>query len=209
MVHQAKPSDTGPTHKPLPDDCDIHYSPSAVSWLTKYGLAMDACIRWGIKYSAKRNQIIFTWPDMPLWQARNMDREYVTKDGVTKKLPKYFTSGDHTDYCPVYTSLPLGFISDTLVIVEDCVSAIKIASGRAQIGLQCDSMPLLGSHLPTKKLMALRGYKRFVVWLDHDKGKTALDICNKACMLNIGTNVVMTKDDPKDHTYEQLKELIQ
>lgn len=204
-ISKRESANPNPAHKPLPADTDVHYSNVAVTWFTKYGVGLDVLLKYGVKFSPSRNQIIFTWPDTPLWQARNLDKEYRDKEGTLKQLPKYFTSGDSADICPVYHSLPLGFISDTLVLTEDALSAIKIASARREIGLQCDAMPLLGIHLPTKKLMALRGYKRLLVWLDSDKFKEAVNISNRAQMVGYESKAIYTQLDPKEYVYEQIE----
>lgn len=206
-------SNTIAIHRPLPDDCGSHFSPSAVSWLTQYGLGMEEYIKRNVLFSPRRNQIIFTWPGINLWQARNLDREYVDKDGNTKKLSKYFTSGDHTNICPIYFN-SCDVSASSLVLVEDAVSAIKLAASSTPAantsarGLEdhaIDAMPLLGTHLPIKKINSLKGYKRVVVWLDPDKGKEAVKLANHLSLAGFEAKVVFTEKDPKETSYESIR----
>ena len=89
-----------------------------------------------------------------------------------------------------------------LVIVEDPISALKISS-------LSDSMPLLGSNLPTVKLNALVGlYERLIIWLDHDKGVNSYKIADKARLLGFDVRVIVTKDDPKCYSYWELSEYL-
>ena len=208
-ISESRPDKSDNAHRVIPSDSNTHYSPDAVSWFTKYGMALDKLIKHGVKYSPSRNQIIFTWANTPLWQARNLDKEYTNKEGVVKKLPKYFTSGDHTNILPVYTENILGFWEETLVITEDALSALKIASGRALHGLPVDAMPLLGTHLPTSKLMALRAHKSIIVWLDHDKYKDAISIAKRLALTGVNATTVYTENDPKDYTYEEIRKYLQ
>jgi len=89
-----------------------------------------------------------------------------------------------------------------LVIVEDPVSAIKIAR-------ISDSMPLLGSNLPISKLNTLkRRYKRLIIWLDHDKGENAYKIAQKARLIGFEVRVILTKEDPKCYTTQEIKNFL-
>lgn len=89
-----------------------------------------------------------------------------------------------------------------LVIVEDPVSAIKIAR-------ISDSMPLLGSNLPVSKLNALKGlYSSLILWLDHDKGINAYKIAEKARLIGFNIRVILTKEDPKCYSTQEIKKLL-
>jgi hypothetical protein len=79
----------------------------------------------------------------------------------------------------------------TIALVEDCVSALKIAR-------QCDAMPLLGSHLSPVKLNRIaRLYSSLIVWLDADKMKEAQKIATSGKYLGLSTRVIYTEADPK------------
>lgn len=175
----------------LPEDCCYDFSEEAVSWLQKYGIGVDDAIRSHMVYSPANSQLIFKFygadGELILWQARNFNPSRASKS-------KYFTSGDHSDILPIY-----GGDKDGVVVVEDCVSALRIGS-------QLASMPLLGSHLATQKLTRLnRLYSNLWVWLDSDKFKEAQEIARRASMLGINAKVVFSELDPKCYTNEQIK----
>ncbi len=209
-MEESKYTTTASAHRPIPPDCTTHFHPRAVSWLTQYDVPIAEYIKRGVVYSPSRNQIIFRWfnnDKLVLWQARNLDKEYTDKEGRTKTLPKYFTSGDHSDICTVFPHSGNGR-SSRLVLVEDATSAIKLASWRPLEGPGTDAMPLLGTHLPSQKINALRGYKQVFVWLDHDKGKEALKLVNRLALQGFKAKPIFTEEDPKEATYEYIQEVL-
>lgn len=185
-------------HKRLPDDVSRVIGDIGVSWLSKYGIDVATALKNNILWSDRRQQLIFTFPETELWQARNF--------GEFGKKVKYLTSGNHEDVLPIYQEVP----SERVVVVEDCVSAIRIAMVRGLEGSGWHAMPLLGSHLPTKKLNRLRRlYSTMVVWLDHDKGKEAQAIARRAAMVGLSSRVVHTELDPKEFSAEGLTTLLE
>lgn len=209
-IQESKHSDTAIAHRPIPADCSTHFHPVAVSWLTQYDVSLAEYIKRGVVYSPSRHQIIFRWFNngkLVLWQARNLNKEYTDKEGKTKSLPKYFTSGDHSD---IYTIFPHSSDerSSRLVLVEDATSAIKLAATRPLNGPTSDAMPLLGTHLPSQKINALKGYKQVFVWLDHDKGKEALKLANKLSLQGFDAKPIFTEFDPKEATYDFIESVL-
>lgn len=185
-------------HKRLPDDVSRVIGDSGVSWLGKYGIDVEVALKNNILWSDRRQQLIFTFPETELWQARNF--------GEFGKKVKYITSGNHDDVLPIYNEVD----SDTCVVVEDCVSAIRIAMARGLEGSGWHAMPLLGSHLPTKKLNRLRRlYSKMVVWLDHDKGKEAQAIARRGSLVGLSSRVIHTELDPKEFSAEGLTTLLE
>lgn len=197
-------------HRPLPSDCSTHFHPVAVSWLTQYDVSLAEYIKRGVVYSPSKYQIIFRWfnnDKLVLWQARNLNKEYTDKEGRTKPLPKYFTSGDHSDICTIFPHSGDGGVR-RLVLVEDATSAIKIASTSLLNGATSDAMPLLGTHLPAQKIDALKGYKQIYVWLDHDKGKEALKLSQRLSLQGFNTKPIFTEFDPKEATYDFIESVL-
>lgn len=87
-------------------------------------------------------------------------------------------------------------------MVEDCISAIKVAR-------QCDAMPILGSHVSLGKLVALsQHYGELIFWLDADKFKESQKQASAASMLGVRTKVVFTEVDPKECSDERIRENI-
>jgi len=191
LARSKADDDETPRNRALPDDVCSHFSPSAVEWLTSTGLDLGTLIKHGVKWSPSKQQIIFTWPGLDLWQARNM---------YPDAKVRYITSGNHEKDFPFYIADSVD--SRGLVLVEDCLSAIKIATSPYNY----DSMPLLGSSISANKLQKLKQmYSTVLVWLDHDKGKEALKISVKLKMLGIKTRVIFTEDDPKYISHDEMK----
>ncbi len=196
----------------LPVDFSQQYSAESVAWIQQYGLTADELLRRGVGFSQRNNQLIFTFyqgEELVLWQARNF----------TKGRKKYFTAGDKND---VYRVFPTGRCSsavdsgrpsilDTadhhdkgrrLVIVEDCVSAIKIAR-------QEDSLPCLGATLTNRLIASLRASYGFLeVWLDGNKFDAAQDICRRAQLLGMAARAIWTELDPKEYPDEYITNVL-
>ena len=185
------------------DDFSNHFSNQAVDWFAKYGLMVSQVLAHKVAFIPKRNAVAFRWYNdqgkLILYQTRSMEKK------------AFFTSENHDNILPIYYSFGPDTRADTCVIVEDCLSSIKIAELYIQSGNseRYDAMPLLGSNLPSQKLTTLASYyKNLVFWMDHDKGKEAIKYSTKAEMLGADTRVLQTIDDPKVYTYTDLKKLL-
>lgn len=200
----------------LPDDCSYEYPPHILEWVYKYSITVEELISNDVVYSKSRNQLIFKLPDAsnqsPCWQARNFSESARTK---------YYTQGEKEKCFPIYgrsdrnadTGLstteecrPLRQSRQPiLVIVEDCISAIKIAR-------QWASMPCLGSSLSRSKLTALRALvgpsTRFVVWLDSNMYDKAQQIAQRLRLLGSKAYVVWTNLDPKCYDDKMINEIV-
>ncbi len=190
-------------HHALPDDVGHHYGVPAVEWLASFHLDVPTAIKRDVVWSPSRQQLIFKLGNC--WQARNFNEE-------RKARSKNFTSGDVNECTHIYGNGVLGGAVlerlPQLVIVEDPVSAIRIAES----GATSDAMPLLGSHLAAARLNAVAGLYRdseLVFWLDSDKMKEAQGMADKAKYMGLSTRVVWTAEDPKCHSNEQIKEILQ
>jgi hypothetical protein len=178
-----------------PDLC-FDYPGHVVSWLARYGISVGEAIKHGWKYSPYWDQLVFIFNDEEgnpaCVQARNFRKGAKTK---------YYNQGSPGAVLPIFSSLGS---SELLVIVEDAVSAARIAAVTA-------AMPCLGSYLPSHKLMALKRLKfnRLIVWLDSDKLKESREIAQRAKWLGFDTKVVYTELDPKEYSDEEINLLLQ
>lgn len=191
-----------PEYPQLPDDCGTQFSEDAVRWLAKFHLSIPDAIRHGVVYSPSREQIIYQMGSV--WQARNFGSWAKSKN---------FTSGEPNGCLHIYgrtngsgDDSAVQLSPQTLVIVEDPVSAMRIAPLRP-------SMPLLGSHLATSRLIALQSLYGssaggMIFWLDSDKLKEAREMAERARLIDVKTRVIYTDLDPKCYTHEQLKEIL-
>lgn len=189
----------------LPSDASHHYSKGAVEWLQKYHVDVTTAIQNGLLYSQYRDQLIFPFyaedtKTLLAYQARNLS--------ATTKAKRYFTQGDINALLPIYYSSCINVSIGTtqseetkrfLVLVEDCVSAIRLK------GIGCSSMPLLGSGISRLKLTRLRPfYDVLEVWLDSNMWHKAQSIVKQAQMLGFKARAVYSTEDPKCYTNQEL-----
>ena len=176
----------------VPSDISNEYSEEALQWCNQYGIGVDDLIKHRVKWSKYYNQLIFIYEKVDhkgigVVQARNF----------TPGARKYFNQGDMKEVLPIYHHSD---DEESLVIVEDAISAIKVSR-------QYDAMPLLGSSLMLHKVPQIKraGYRRVVMWLDHDKYKEAQGIATKFQLLGLSTYVMATDLDPKCYPDDEIK----
>lgn len=199
--------------KHLPYDLSYEYFPKAVEWFNKYGLSIEDA-RWHrIQSSQSTQSVYFIWYDKPIegsieketskeqplaWQRRNF----------TEYGPKYSSSGELGNVYPIYQRSngirQLVRRSTHLLIVEDCLSAIKAL----KTGL-VSTMPCLTSGLPISKLKVLAGlYDTFTVWLDGDMFKNAQEMAYQLQLFDCDAKAVWTKEDPKCYSVKQIESVL-
>lgn len=191
----------------LPHGCNFSYSKECLDWVFKYGITIEELIKNRVYWCEEKQQLIFTFYDedgeLLLWQARN----FGSASGKHGNGPrtKYFTKGKPEQLLPIYPGLRvLASWGHPLVIVEDCISAIKIAR-------YASSMPVLGSSMSAAKLTRLShlpGLHRALVWLDGNMYDKAQAIAGKLQMLGIGARAVYTELDPKCLSDTEIEEVI-
>lgn len=175
----------------IPDDLSSHFSSEAMDWLSKTGIGVETLLKHGVRYSPSKHQIYFTWPDTDVWQARTLNPDAKSR---------YYTSGDHSNVLTIYYC---GMPSNRCILTEDCLSSIKCLIA------ECDTMPLLGSHLPTSKMKGLkRLYKQVDVFLDEDKFSDALRLSSKLKAYGFQSKTYLDKRDPKHIPYDELKNIL-
>jgi hypothetical protein len=196
-----------PKTNKLPDDATQNYSVQALAWAAKYEIGVESLLRNQVYYSPARNQLIFAFLDGEgktlAWQARNLS--------AVSKAKRYYTQGDINDVLPIYrcrdaTGDYSGSLARRLVLVEDCLSAIKIASVEA---LGADALPCLGSSVPRAKLARLRPfYDVLDVFLDPDMWPKSVLLAKQAEMLGFKVRSIRADCDPKEMTREGLTALL-
>ena len=159
----------------------------AMKWLLKYNITMDEIKRYGIKWCPSK-QLLVLLIRTDYWQGRNF--------GYGNQ--KYKSSGNKP--------LTIYGKGDILVVVEDVLSAIKIAR-LAYEGYS--GFPLLGSSLSKQAESLLsKKYKKVYVWLDRDKAKQAVRIRNRLREIGIDSRAIVSPLDPKEYSKEELKEYL-
>jgi hypothetical protein len=166
------------------------YPEHVVKWLSKYGITVDECIRRGCVYDAERDQFNFPFysqDGLVCVQSRNFNSFRAAK-------AKYYNVGDSQKATSIYKAKEPERFPRRLVITEDALSAMRIAS-------QCDAIPALGTHVSVSKIIALAPFYEFVtVWLDSDKWREARQIAENFQWLGLSANTVFTELDPKEYS---------
>lgn len=192
---QAKPL------RPLPHDTGVWLAPEAMDWLHRYfpdTRDFPQCF-----WSESTRYLIFPIfgteaPHYPLlaWQARylgdNPDHPKWVGYGITEKVFH-----------------PIGMPSSTIVLVEDLISAHKVAGVGHR---EHYAMPLFGSHIGLQRLANLKNYMgvdTIVIWLDEDKKEYSIKAAKEAQSIGLQVRTIITERDPKDHTYEEINKLLE
>ena len=127
---------------------------------------------------------------------------------VLVNTPTYFQGRNFKDYGVKYVSRgkkPLLFygLGDTIVCVEDVLSAIKISKANKSI---C-STPLLGSSMPLELIQTIsERFKKVLVWLDRDKAIEAVKMARNLKQKGIEAEVIVTPNDPKEYSIGEINE---
>lgn len=194
--------------RPIPEDIGHDFRQDAVEWLASYFVDIPTAIQRGLVWSPRNEQLIYQLGNC--WQARNFGGFWLEKFG------KCYTSGDVNECLHIYgTNSPEGLRrsgetdrgdgslqADRLVVVEDPVSAMRV-------GKFVDSMPLLGSHLASARLIALaKLYTCITFWLDSDKYKEARAMEQRAKFMGLSARTIYTAEDPKAYDDQQLQEFL-
>lgn len=206
----------------LPPGCTQEYTKETTRWVDQYGISMAECLRRNVYSEPFRNQTIFTFwsgdAESQLGRTGEHLPEFKSKTsaGLQKQLllyqarnhsplskQRYFTKGN-PNYClPIYYADSAERRSSVLVVVEDCLSAIKIAS-------TSDCMPVLGSDLSPIKIKRLTGlYGAFLIWLDGNMFHKAQKIARKLQFLGCLAEAVYTDLDPKCYKHDKVLDFIQ
>ena len=149
----------------------------AKQWLLKYGITNQEIEQNNIAYNAK-SDILVLLHTQNYWQGRcfgDQNQKYLSKGN--KPLTIYGNG-------------------DTIVCVEDVLSAIKIA----RLSPDYCATPLLGSSMSLETTQSLsEQFKKILIWLDRDKAKEAIRISRNLKQRGILVDVVISPKDPKDY----------
>jgi ribosomal protein S27AE len=154
----------------------------AKQWLLKYGITNEEICNNKIAWNPQ-NQILILHYTQNYWQGRcfgGQSQKYLSKG------PKPLT---------IYGN------GDTIVCVEDILSAIKIA----RLSPDYCATPLLGSSMSLETTQSLsERFKSILIWLDRDKAKDAIRIARNLKQRGINSDVVISPKDPKEYTKGEL-----
>jgi Zn ribbon nucleic-acid-binding protein len=160
----------------------------AKKWLLGYSLTLDEMQQF--KYSKERvinnelrpcNLLVLIASDS-YWLARNLDAG-----------ARYLSSGIKP-YREYKNSASLYPQQDTIVFVEDVISAVKV-------GRVATAVPMLGAAVLRDWWKHTTPYKRVILWGDRDKASQNITLAKRASEL-IGkrVEVLVTEKDPKEYS---------
>ena len=154
-----------------------------MQWLLKYNISQEEIRKYGISWEPARRLLVLI-NKKNYWQARNFGfGNYKYKSNGIKPLQVY---GE----------------GDTIVLVEDVLSAIKIARCRYE---NICATPLLGTSLPKQTMSHLiKKYDKIYVWLDRDKAKDSVQMKNKLRAAGVTSKAIITPKDPKEYTKTEI-----
>jgi hypothetical protein len=157
----------------------------AMQWLLQYEITSKDCETYHITWCPSRKALVLIY--LPhYYQARNFNEG-----------PKYLSKGNK----------PLLFYgnSDTIVIVEDVLSAIKVSKANNNY----TGCPLLGSSMPLKLTETiLERFKKVWIWLDRDKAIDAVKMARNLKQKGIDADVIITDKDPKEYSTHDIDLII-
>lgn len=172
-------------------------SNEAKIWILQYGLSMDAINAAGVCWSDKFSSILFPRyldGNLVAFQARRFPNE---------GGPKYVTYGDSAS---LYDALRGSTGRDTLVLVEDYLSGLKVS----QIA---PAFVLNGTGLKDSQLTyLLKDYSKFVIMLDNDNWQvktSQFKLLKRISTFAKKANIVEVTKDPKEYELVELKTLLQ
>lgn len=163
-----------------------------LTWLRNYQLTPEEIAEYRIEWHQAREALLF-----PIYDAEGNLIFYQLKN-FKKAQPKYQSCGASGSIVPVFGLAGKTERTNVVTIVEDFISAIKVAR-------RYPCMPLFGSTINPEKLNILADrFKHLVVWLDPDKKQESGKIILEATQYFESTRSIITTQDPKYYTQEQI-----
>ena len=160
-----------------------HIPKQAMRWLLCYRITLKEIEEHNILWCQENETLILVHTDN-YWQGRHFG-----KYGM-----KYLSKGKKP--------LTIYGESDTIILVEDVLSAIKIA----RLSPEYCAMPLLGSSLSSEHEEVLRDiFKTIYVWLDRDKANQGIKMSRNLRQKGMNTKSIITDLDPKEYTEGEIK----
>lgn len=186
----------------MPVDADrdtTKWPREALAWLIKYGILVKEISDYGIAYSPRYNRVCF-----PLY----MDGVYIGWQGRAVNdvvnPPKYLTFVDSKNPTGNVAVFRQASRTSRVVIVEDCVSAIKV-------NRTYDSIALLGSHVSDDTVIWIADrYPEVCIWLDNDKPEVLREQTRLNRLFSVlgKSKLVLTNRDPKCYSDAEIKKYV-
>ena len=180
----------------LPSDCTFEYPISALEWVGQYEVKTGYLLRNRVMWSPSKERLIF-----PIIGGEEDYLAYVGRNfNLSDGKPKWVGYGDLKN-----TYHLIGESKGTLVLCEDIISAIKLSS-------ITQAMPIFGNHIGIerwKRIFKIVSREvQCIIWLDPDMRVKSLREGALGASIGLDTRVVFSDKDPKEHTYNEIKEIL-
>ena len=178
----------------LPDKAGKTFDVRALQWLNDYGIIRDEIVNNDLRWDDSRQWLIF-----PI---RGANDELLAYQGrsFAPTGPKWENRGNTETVVHIIDNS--GVLDGPIIMVEDIVSAIKV-------GRHARALCLFGSNGGLRRIMQIRHLTRKLwFWLDADKYKDSIKFAKNARMCGIDTRVIYTSKDPKEHSDEEIRNII-
>ena len=179
----------------LPDDVTTNIRQDALAWIRQYSVTNQELEQNTVLWSPHKELLIFPIFDgtksLLAWNGRYF--------GPNVEYPKYVTYGLRRNvFHHIHPDTP----TNTVVLVEDMVSAIKV-------GRVASAMPLFSSDINKYRLFRVSGnFDNIVVWLDPNKHQHAIALSQRAESFFKKVGVVLSDKDPKCYTTQEIEEYV-
>jgi len=186
---------------------------TAYKWLWKYSIGHNEMKLYNIGWSNKFNRCIIPIYEYGITTGPGLTKSLVGWIGrdcspITSKArkalataPAKYITRKKSGYKRIYFHAPAK--SNTYVIVEDVVSAIRICESS-----NVNAYALLTTNIPPLFLLKLRR-KRVILWLDNDQLENMATTVAKGSMLGCSISYVHTARDPKSYNTFAIKKTIE
>lgn len=171
-------------------------------WLLSAGITSEDVRENKIVYNPASERILLPG----FWEGKmrlRQDRR-LSGDG-----PKYLTYHDGTPWGKAFYARSFEQVTDTVVIVEDILSAIRVAKLPKTTAVACMSSGLMQFHV---NHVASRGFRRILIYLDNDTAEVLRSVrvmqrkFSLLCKAEIG--IITADRDPKEHHTRELMQLL-
>jgi len=178
---------------------DRNYWPrEMITWLIECGIPLQIAEEYGICYDAKRHRVV-----IPKLNREGRLVQYQSRRLALDDSPKYLTNKLKHEHIHD----PIGPGESTCIIVEDMISAIRLAE------LGYDAVPLFTTTMTSESMLTLVGrYDKIYVWLDNDSvvvDRQADIICTGLRLLDQNAQRIMGFRDPKHYSNEEIDGIVE
>lgn len=182
----------------LPEDFSLEIPLEPLRWLVKYGVSNDMRQKHNIGWSQSRSAVV-----LPLYDDKGRLLMFQMRFFNRPDQPKYRTVGALNGHIPIMYRDGPKHPTDTLVAVEDILSAIVVSE-------VCDAVPMLSSQLRPKDVAGLaRMYFRLVLWGDPDQmGNNGRRRASYSQLFQYGCGMVVSSKDPKEYRKDEISDFL-